>query len=81
MNMIDSSITSKLKEIVGEKHASDDPLELYCYSHDMVSRTLSWISEDFDFHPDLVVKPLNEDQVKEIIDLANNEHLNIIPLF
>ncbi len=77
--MINSSIKSKLKGIVGEKYITDDPVELYCYSHDFVSRALSWMNRDYNLTPDLVIKPLNTDQVKEIIDIANNEHLEIIP--
>ncbi len=77
--MIDPSIKSKFIGIIGKQYVADDPVELYCYSHDFVSRALSWISKDYDFMPDLVIKPKNADQVKEIIDLANAENLKIIP--
>ena len=77
--MIEPSIKAKLKEIVGDKYISDDPVELYCYSHDLVSRALSWIDDDYRIMADLIIKPENADQVKIIIDLANEEYLKIIP--
>jgi glycolate oxidase len=77
--MIDPIIKNKLKNIVGEKYISDDPLELYCYSHDNVSRALSWIDNNYKISADLVIKPQNANQVKEIIDIANQEYLKIIP--
>lgn len=77
--MIEPSIKAKLKEIVGEKYISDDPVELYCYSHDFPSRALSWVDDQYKFMADFVVKPLNAEQVKEIIELANDENLKIIP--
>ncbi len=77
--MIEPSIKAKLKTIVGDKYLSDDPVELYCYSHDLVSRALSWVDDNYRIMADLVVKPDNADQVKSIIDLANEESLKIIP--
>lgn len=77
--MVDPSIRTRLKNIVGERYISDDPVELYCYSHDYVSRALSWVKEDYNIKPDLIIKPSNEGQINEIIDIANNEHLKIIP--
>lgn len=77
--MIDQSIKSKLKEIVGEKYITEDPVELYCYSHDLVSRSLGWVNKEYRLMADLVIKPNNASQVKEIIDIANTEHLKIIP--
>lgn len=77
--MLNSSIKSKLKQIVGDKYITDDPVELYCYSHDNVSRALSWVSEDYDLQADVVIKPSDADQIKEIIDIANEESLKIIP--
>lgn len=77
--MINSTTKSKLERIVGEKYLSDDPVELYCYSHDFVSRALSWMNKDYDLMPDLVIKPINGKQIKEIIDIANDENLKIIP--
>ncbi len=77
--MIEPSIKAKLREIVGEKYISDDPVELYCYSHDFPSRALSWVDDQYKFMADFVVKPQNAEQVKEIIELANDENLKIIP--
>ncbi|MFX1456148.1 MAG: FAD-binding oxidoreductase [Promethearchaeota archaeon] len=77
--MIDQSTKLKLKNIVGEKYITDDPVELYCYSHDNVSRALSWVEEDYELKADLVIKPGNADQIIQIVDIANEEHLKIIP--
>lgn len=77
--MLNHSVKSKLISIVGKKYGTDDPVELYCYSHDNVSRALSWVKEDYELKADLVIKPENAVQVKQIIELANEEHLSIIP--
>ncbi|MFW9898916.1 MAG: FAD-binding oxidoreductase [Candidatus Thorarchaeota archaeon] len=77
--MLKPSIKSKLKGIVGEKYITDDPVELYCYSHDFPSRALSWLDDQYRFMADFVIKPQNAEQVKEIIDLANEESLKLIP--
>ncbi|TFG27005.1 MAG: FAD-binding oxidoreductase [Promethearchaeota archaeon] len=77
--MIEPSIKKKIEKIIGERYISDDPVELYCYSHDLVSRALSWIDNNYRIMADIIIKPENADQVNEIIDLANQEHLKIIP--
>jgi glycolate oxidase len=77
--MDNQSTKLKLINIVGKKYVTDDPVELYCYSHDNVSRALSWVNNDYEFRADLVIKPENATQVKQIVDLANEEHLIIIP--
>ncbi|MFW9822833.1 MAG: FAD-binding oxidoreductase [Candidatus Thorarchaeota archaeon] len=77
--MIDQSTKLKLKNIVGEKYITDDPVELYCYSHDNVSRALSWVDENYDLKADLVIKPENADQIIQLVDIANEENLKIIP--
>ncbi len=77
--MIGPSVKSKLISIVGKKYTTDDPVELYCYSHDTFSRALSWVKEDYELKADMVIKPQNADHVKLIVDLANAEHLKIIP--
>ena len=76
---MDARVKYKLKALVGEKYFSDDPVELYCYSHDGTSRALSWVNKSYDFKPDLILKPIDVDQIKEIIDIANDENLKIIP--
>jgi glycolate oxidase len=77
--MLDHAVKSKLISIVGEKYITDDPVEIYCYSHDSFSRALSWVKEDYEFKADIVIKPQNAGQVKEIVDLVNAEHLKLIP--
>ncbi|MHA2038622.1 MAG: FAD-binding oxidoreductase [Promethearchaeota archaeon] len=77
--MLDQLTKSKLINIVGKKYITDDPVELYCYSHDNVSRALSWVKEDYELKADLVIKPENANEVKQIVDLANTEQFKIIP--
>ncbi|MBD3254772.1 MAG: FAD-binding protein [Candidatus Lokiarchaeota archaeon] len=77
--MITSEIIDKMEQILGKKYVSNDPVELYCYSHDYTSRALSWIQDEYRFMADLVIKPQNADQVKDIIDLANHEKIKLIP--
>jgi len=77
--MINYSLKSKIISIFGEKYVTDDPVELYCYSHDSFSRALSWVKKDYELKADMVIKPQNADQVKQIVDLANQEHFKIVP--
>lgn len=77
--MIKDSIKSKLIAIVGKKFITDNPVELYCYSHDNVSRALSWVNEAYELKADMVIKPENGVQVKQIVEIANEGHLSIIP--
>ncbi|KKM94735.1 hypothetical protein LCGC14_1195280 [marine sediment metagenome] len=76
--MIDHSIKLKIISVVGKKYVTDDPVELYCYSHDNVSRALSWVKDEYELKADLVIKPDNANQVKQIINIANQEHLSIV---
>ena len=73
------SIKSKLQKIVGKKYITDDKVELYCYSHDFPSRALSTLDDTYNFIADYVVKPQNSEQIKRIIDFANEENLKLIP--
>ncbi|TXT64482.1 MAG: putative Glycolate oxidase subunit GlcD [Promethearchaeota archaeon] len=77
--MIETSIINKIKNIIGNRYISNDPVELYCYSHDYTSRALSWIYDEYQFMADLIIKPRNEIQIKEIVDLANEEYIKLIP--
>jgi len=73
------SIKLKLESILGKKYITNDKVELYCYSHDFPSRALSSLDNNYKFMADYIIKPQNADQVKEIIDLANEENLKLIP--
>lgn len=68
---VDSRITQKLCEIVGEKNATDLKHIRYAYSYD-----LSFVKPKL---PDYVVMPTSVDQVQEIMKFANQEKISVTP--
>ncbi len=66
------SMKEELVSVVGISHVSDDPKELAQYGGD----------RNFDFHvrPGLVVKPQNAEQVKKIVELANQAKTPLVPV-
>ena len=68
---VDSAITKKLCEIVGEKNATDYKHIRYAYSYD-----LSFVKPKL---PDYVVMPTNVEQVQKIMKFANQEKISVTP--
>jgi len=68
---IDSHITKRLCEIVGEKNATDMKHIRYAYSYD-----LSFVSPKL---PDYVVMPTSVEQVQEVMKFANQEKISVTP--
>ncbi|MCG8642202.1 MAG: FAD-binding oxidoreductase [Desulfobacterales bacterium] len=67
----DSKITQRLREIVGEKNATDHLHIRYAYSYD-----LSFVSPKL---PDYVVMPTRVEQVQEVMKFANQEKISVTP--
>ncbi len=68
---VDSAITKKLCEIVGEKNATDYKHIRYAYSYD-----LSFVKPKL---PDYVVMPTSVEQVQKIMKFANQEKISVTP--
>ena len=60
----------KLKEIVGEKNASDNSVDLYAYSGDASVHQAM---------PNAIVRPRTIEQVQKIMRYANNNKIPVIP--
>ena len=68
---VDSAVTKKLCEIVGEKNATDYKHIRYAYSYD-----LSFVKPKL---PDYVVMPTNVEQVQKVMKFANQEKISVTP--
>lgn len=64
-------ITEKLKEIVGQEWVSNQPEELLIYSYDM--------TENPPHAPDYVVMPKTVEEIQQIVKLANEYKISIVP--
>ncbi len=73
-------IKEKLIEIVGDGNVSIDKIDLLAYSRDSTLITLNWTIQGINAGlPDFVVLPENTVQISEILRLANNEKIPVIP--
>ncbi len=68
---MNQSIKSQLKKIVGEKNYYDSEEEKLVYSYDG--------TPIFQQLPEAIVFPENEEQISEILKLANQEKFNVVP--
>ncbi len=69
-----ANLISSLEEIVGPENVSTEPAELICYARDF-----SFIDVETRSLPDVVVWPTSTRQVAEIVRLANEFKMPIIP--
>jgi len=70
-NKVTPEIISKLKEISGNEFVFIDADSIQNYSHDY--------TEDFSFPPEVIVKPANTKEVAEILKLANEFKVSVVP--
>jgi glycolate oxidase len=70
-NKIDSLILQKLADIVGSDFVFTDSESIEKFSKDE--------TEDFLFPPEVVVKPLNAEEISKILILANENLIPVIP--
>ena len=68
---VDSKVTQRLREIVGEKNATDFVHIRYAYSYD-----LSFVDPKL---PDYVVMPTSVEQVQGVMKFANQEKIPVTP--
>ncbi len=68
--MVSSSIIKKLHKIIGKDGIKTNKEELVCYSYDAAAST---------FLPDAVLFPENEDQISQVLNLANKELFYVTP--
>lgn len=73
-------VISRLKRIVGPQNVSASPLHKSAYSRDMWPKALIWQrKQPPPYQPDAVVWPQQETQIQQILQLANEEKIPIIP--
>lgn len=72
-NAVTPEIIDKLKSLVGEKNVITDHTVLEDYSHDEVTDVR------YQHMPDVVVKPANAEEIAEVVKLANEELIPIVP--
>jgi len=65
------AVREKVKKIVGSKNFLDSHEDRLCYSFDG--------TPIFQQLPDVVIFPENEEQISDVIKLANQEKFNIVP--
>ncbi|MFV1957483.1 MAG: FAD-binding oxidoreductase [bacterium] len=58
------------RKIVGKEHCSDRPEDLHLYSYDAMNRR---------YLPDMVAHPADENEISEILRLANEEGFAVVP--
>ncbi|MBZ4643788.1 MAG: linked oxidase domain protein [Deferribacteraceae bacterium] len=68
--MLSKSLVKKFEEILGQGGYFTKPEDTMCYSYDAFSAE--------PVQPDIVVKPKNEEQIKQIITLCKNENIPLV---
>ncbi|MFX0028552.1 MAG: FAD-binding oxidoreductase [Candidatus Hermodarchaeota archaeon] len=75
-----SKIEAKLKEIVGMNNVSTKEIDLLAYTKDSTLITLNWeLQGKIAGLPDLITWPETIEQICEILKLANQEKIPVIP--
>jgi len=72
INMINSEIVNELGKVVGEKYVSDQPEITFLYHYDFITAEPEGIC-------DIVIMPNSAEEVQEIVKIANNHKIPIIP--
>lgn len=67
---LDHSCYKQLETLVGKDHLSKDPEELLCYSYDATGDV---------YLPDAVIFPGSEHDVSEILKIANQQNVIVVP--
>lgn len=69
---MDKEILDRLVGIVGERYASNEPTDLVCYSLDSYAIGKGIL-------PDIVLRPKNTEEVSEIIKIADEHVIPVVP--
>ncbi len=67
---LDQNSRKKIRKIVGKQYCSDQPEDLHLYSYDAMNRR---------YLPDMVAHPVDENEISEILRLANAEGFAVVP--
>ena len=68
---MDAAVKEKIKKIVGANNFLDSPEDKLCYSYDG--------TPIFQHLPEAIIFPESEEQISEVVKLANHEKFNIVP--
>ncbi|MBI2252345.1 MAG: FAD-binding protein [Armatimonadetes bacterium] len=68
--MISKTVKNKLRAILGKENLLDEKEDLICYSYDATT---------FQFKPELVIFPKTPEQISEILKIANQEKIPVVP--
>jgi glycolate oxidase len=68
---VNSTVKEKIKKIVGATNFLDSPEDKLCYSFDG--------TPIFQQLPEAIIFPENDEQISEVVKLANQEKFNIVP--
>jgi len=68
---VNSTVKEKIKKIVGVNNFLDSPEDKLCYSYDG--------TPIFQQLPEAIIFPESEEQISEVVKLANQEKFNIVP--
>jgi alkyldihydroxyacetonephosphate synthase len=73
-------IKSKLIQILGEENISTDEADIIAYTRDASLISLNWtIEKKIAALPDFITWPENKEEIQQILKLANEEKIPIIP--
>ncbi len=73
-------IVSKLRQKIGEDNVSTSPIDILAYTKDTSLITLNWAIEGkLAGLPEVITWPENEEQVREILTIANQEMIPVVP--
>ena len=79
--MIEPHVIQAITEIVGPDRVSDDIIVRQAYSRDPhPAQTLRKFKNDPLAIPDLVVLPMNTEEVQALYKMGNRYQLNLIPM-
>ena len=73
-------ILEKLRNRIGEQNVSDEEIDRISYSRDCWPMSIRWMLEGkIAARPDWIVWPITTKHVSEVIMLANEEEIPVIP--
>ncbi|MEE9151877.1 MAG: FAD-binding oxidoreductase [Thermoplasmata archaeon] len=78
MSKISDEIYDKIIDVTGSDGVKNDPFERRLYSHDLASLP-KMMELGFKMMPDLVVKPKSANEISEIVKIACEEGIPIVP--
>ncbi len=70
-NKVTPELVQRLKEICGEAFVLSDMDSLTAYGHDY--------TEDLQFNPEVVVKPISPEEISAIMRLCNDNQVPVTP--